>query len=277
MPSSDTPVSAAPLAPATVPDAFAGLGGVVTGAGSGIGRAVAQQIAGAGGRVLAVDIDDDAAHETAEVAGEVSGEIRPHRADVRDGAQVRAYLDTTRELLGERHLAFFHNNAGVEGVHKTIEETSEDEWDAVMEINLRSAFIALRYAIPVMRACGGGSILNTGSLLSFKAAPGRSDYVVSKHAIAGLTRSAASEVAADGIRVNAICPGPIDTPLMARSERLVNPDDPGFERKRFEEGTPLGRYGRVEEIAELAAFLLQPGGEYLTGACISVDGGLSAV
>jgi NAD(P)-dependent dehydrogenase (short-subunit alcohol dehydrogenase family) len=261
----------------TVPQTFAGLGGVVTGAGSGIGRSVATRLAAGAGSVLAVDVDEDAAAETAALADGTPGEIHPYRADVRDPEQVKGYLGAARERCGERPLAFFHNNAGVEGVHKTIEDTSEEEWDTILDINLRSAFVALRHAIPAMRACGGGSILNTASLLSFKAAPGRSDYVVSKHAIVGLTRSAASEVAADGIRVNAICPGPIDTPLMARSERLVNPDDPGFERRRFEEGTPLGRYGRPEEIAELAAFLLQPGGEYLTGACIAIDGGLSAV
>jgi NAD(P)-dependent dehydrogenase (short-subunit alcohol dehydrogenase family) len=260
-----------------VPETFAALGGVVTGAGSGIGRAVAIRVAAGGGRVLAVDVDEDAACETAELAGDVPGAIHPHRADVRDSEQVKGYIAATRELFGERHLAFFHNNAGVEGVHKTIEKTSEEEWDAILDINLRSAFVALHYVIPAMRDCGGGSILNTASLLSLKAAPGRGDYTVSKHAIVGLTRTAASEVAEAGIRVNAICPGPIDTPLMARSERLVNPDDPSFERKRFEQGTPLGRYGRSEEIAEVAAFLLQPGGDYLTGSCISIDGGLSAV
>jgi NAD(P)-dependent dehydrogenase (short-subunit alcohol dehydrogenase family) len=259
------------------PETFAGLGGVVTGAGSGIGRAVAARVAAGGGRVLAVDVDEDAARETAELAAGSPGEIHPYRADVRDPEDVKGYIAASMERFGERHLAFLHNNAGVEGVHKTIESTSEDEWDAILDINLRSAFLALRYAIPAMRACGGGSILNTASLLSFKAAPGRADYTVSKHAIVGLTRTAASEVAGDGIRVNAICPGPIDTPLMARSERLVNPDDPGFERKRFEDGTPVGRYGRPEEIAEVAAFLLQPGGQYLTGACIAIDGGLSAV
>lgn len=260
-----------------IPESFTGMGGAVTGAGSGIGRAVALRLAAAGGNVLAVDIDEDAARETATLASGTLGEIRPFRADVRDSGQVAEYIAATREHFGDRHLAFFHNNAGVEGVHKTIEETTEDEWDAILDINLRSAFIALHHVIPAMRACGGGSILNTASLLSFKAAPGRADYTVSKHAIVGLTRTAASEVAEDGIRVNAICPGPIDTPLMERSERLVNPDDPVFERQRFEQGTPLGRYGRPEEIAELAAFLLQPGGDYLTGACIAIDGGLSAV
>jgi NAD(P)-dependent dehydrogenase (short-subunit alcohol dehydrogenase family) len=260
-----------------VPQTFSALSGVVTGAGSGIGRAVSLLIAAGGGNVLAVDLDEDAARETAERAAGSPGAIQPHRADVRDPEQVKAYLAASRKRFGERHLAFFHNNAGVEGVHKTIEDTSEAEWDTVLDINLRSAFVALHYAIPAMRARGGGSILNTASLLSFKSAPGRADYTVSKHAIVGLTRTAASEVAGFGIRVNAICPGPIDTPLMARSERLVNPDDPGSERRRFEQGTPLGRYGRPEEIAEVAAFLLQPGGEYLTGACIAVDGGLSAV
>jgi NAD(P)-dependent dehydrogenase (short-subunit alcohol dehydrogenase family) len=120
-------------------------------------------------------------------------------------------------------------------------------------------------------------VVNTGSLLSLKAAPNRSDYVASKHAVLGLTRSAAAEYAKDGIKVNCICPGPIETPLMERSERLVNPTDPEFERRRFEQGTPIGRYGKPEEIAEVVAFLLSPKVPYMTGAAVVVDGGILTI
>jgi NAD(P)-dependent dehydrogenase (short-subunit alcohol dehydrogenase family) len=179
------------------------------------------------------------------------------------------------EQLGP--VSFFFNNAGVEGVHKTIVDTSADEWDRVMAINLRSVFLGLKYVLPAIKRTGGGSIVNTGSILSLKGAVGRSDYVVSKHALIGLTRCAAAEHAIDGIQVNCICPGPIETPLMDRSERLINPDDPGFERRRLQEATPMARYGRPEEIAETVAFLLSGRVPYLTGAFFAIDGGIMTV
>lgn len=258
---------------------FDGMGAVVTGAGSGIGRAVTLRLAAAGARVLAVDLRRDAAEAVADeaksVASEAGGQVAAHEADVTDAEQVRGYAERAVAEFG--NLRLFHNNAGVEGVHKDIADTSEDEWHAIMAINLHSLFYGLKYVLPRIKDAGGGAVVNTGSILSFKAAPGRSDYVVSKHAVLGLTRSAASEHAKDGIKVNCICPGPIETPLMERSERLVNPDDPGFERRRFEEGTPIGRYGAPEEVAELVAFLMSPRVPYMTGAAVTIDGGILAV
>jgi NAD(P)-dependent dehydrogenase (short-subunit alcohol dehydrogenase family) len=142
-------------------------------------------------------------------------------------------------------------------------------------VNLRGVFLSLKYTMPAMS--GGGAMVNTGSILSLKAAPDRSDYVATKHAVLGLTRTAAAEGARTGVRVSCICPGPIDTPFMAESERLVNPEDPGWERRRFEEGTPLGRYGRPDEIAELVAFLLSERAPYLTGSAVAIDDGIMAV
>lgn len=254
---------------------FDGLGGIVTGAGSGIGRAVAQRLAAGGGDVLAVDFDLGSVQELADGSADVPGSIIPHQADVTDPDQVARYADRAANELPR--LWFFHNNAGVGGVHKSIIDTSVEEWHRVMDINLHSFFYGMKFVLPHMVAAGGGAIVLTGSLLSLKAAPDRSDYTVSKHAVLGLARSAAAEHAKAGIKVNCICPGPIETPLMAESERLVNPDDPAFERRRFEEGTPMGRYGRPEEVAETIAFLLSPSVPYMTGAVVSVDGGLRAV
>jgi NAD(P)-dependent dehydrogenase (short-subunit alcohol dehydrogenase family) len=254
---------------------FEGLGGIVTGAGSGIGRAVTLRLAQAGAVVLGVDLRSDAVELLAKEANSLPGRVIPQEADVTKPDHVRAYTERAERELPR--LWFFHNNAGIEGVHKDIVDTTEDEWHQVMAINLHSYFYGLKYVLPIMKRQGGGAVVITGSLLSLQAAPGRSDYTVSKHAVLGLARTAAAEHALDGIKVNCICPGPIETPLMERSERLVNPEDPGFERRRFEEGTPIGRYGRPDEVAETIAFLLSPKVPYLTGAVLSLDGGLRAV
>ena len=251
---------------------FSGRSAIVTGAGSGIGRAVALALAERGAKVLAVDINAEAAKETASLS---QGIIAAHRADVSQSADVRDYAATATSLHGLPTI--FFNNAGVEGVHKSIADTTEEDWLRTLGVNLNGVFWGLKHVLPLIRQAGGGAVVNTGSILSLKSAPDRSDYVATKHAVLGLTRSAASEVAREGIKVNCICPGPVDTPLMTRSEILVNPDDPGYERDRFEHGTPAGRYASTEEIAELVLFLLRSDITYLTGAAVNIDGGIMAV
>jgi NAD(P)-dependent dehydrogenase (short-subunit alcohol dehydrogenase family) len=194
---------------------------------------------------------------------------------VTDPGQVAAFTEQAGQLFDR--FWFCHVNAGVEGVHKSIADTSVDEWHQVMDINLHSFFYTLKYTLPVLMRRGGGAVVLTGSLLSHKAAPNRADYTVSKHAVLGLARTAAAEAAPHGVRVNCICPGPIETPLMDRSERLVNSDDPMAERRRFIEGTPVGRYGSPGEVARAVAFLLSPDVPYLTGSALTIDGGISAV
>jgi NAD(P)-dependent dehydrogenase (short-subunit alcohol dehydrogenase family) len=250
---------------------FEGQSSIVTGAGSGIGKAVALALAAAGARVLAVDINGDAAASTAD---EATG-VLAHRADVADREQVMRYAQVAAENHGPPTL--FFNNAGVEGVHKSILDTAADDWLRVIDINLNSMFWGLQAVLPYMMEKGAGAVVNTGSILSVKAAPDRSDYVVTKHAVLGLTRSAASEMASHGVRVNCLCPGPIETPLMRRSELLVNPDDPDYERQRFESGTPIGRYAQPREIAETVLFLLRGDVAYLTGAAVVIDGGITSV
>jgi len=245
---------------------------IVTGAGSGLGRAATLALAAEGATVLGVDLRPDA---VAELRPE-GGRVVAHRADVTRADDVGAYVARAGDELGGVDL--FFNNAGVGGFHKDLVDLEDDEWDAHMAINLRSPFLGLKHVMRAMIAQGrGGSIVNTGSLLSLKAAPGRGDYTVAKHGVAGLTRTAAAEGARHGIRVNCVCPGPIDTPLMAESERLVNPADPGFERRRFETGTPLGRYGRPEEVGETVSWLLSDRVPYMTGSLVVLDGGILAV
>lgn len=245
---------------------------VVTGAGSGIGRAVTLALAAAGASVLAVDLNATAAQQTATLGGD---RVHPWAADVADSAQVRAYTEAAVSQIGLPQM--FFNNAGVEGVHKSIAETTEQEWRRSVGVNLDGVFFGLKYMMPLMQQAGGGAVVNTGSILSLKAAPDRSDYVATKTAVVGLTRSAAAEGAPHDIRVNCICPGPIATPMMARSETLVNPADPEFERSRFISGTPAHRYGQPREVAELVLFLLRGDMAYQTGAVITIDGGIMSV
>jgi NAD(P)-dependent dehydrogenase (short-subunit alcohol dehydrogenase family) len=251
---------------------FDGQSAIVTGAGSGIGRAVTLALAAVGAKVLAVDINVGAANETAEMAG---AGVLAHQADVADRSQVMAYASTAADRHGPP--ALFFNNAGIEGVHRSILDTDAADWLRALDVNLNSMFWGLQAVLPFMRDAGAGAVVNTGSILSVKAAPDRSDYVVTKHAVLGLTRSAASEMAKYNVRINCLCPGPIETPLMRRSESLVNPDDPDFERRRFEEGTPIGRYAQPREIAETVLFLLRHDVAYLTGSAVVIDGGITSV
>lgn len=257
---------------ATTEPQFQGRSAIVTGAGSGIGRAVALALAERGAKVLAVDINPEAAKETVSLT---QGQIVAHRADVSQSEDARDYAAAATSLHGLPTI--FFNNAGIEGVHRSIADTTEDEWLRTVGVNLNGVFWGLKHVLPLMQQAGSGAVVNTGSILSLKGAPDRSDYVATKHAVLGLTRTAASEVAKDGIKVNCICPGPVDTPLMTRSEILVNPGDPSYERNRFEQGTPAGRYATTAEIAELVLFLLRPDITYLTGSAVNIDGGIMAV
>jgi NAD(P)-dependent dehydrogenase (short-subunit alcohol dehydrogenase family) len=255
---------------------FTGVGGVVTGAGSGIGRAVALALAQKGAQVLAVDLNADSVQQTSLMAAGLEGRILPHVADVTVTSEIKRYVDRCVRECG--NLSFFHNNAGVGGTHKSIIESDEGDWNRTLDIMLRSYFVALKHVLPVMKQQGRGSIVHTGSILSLKGSLNRSDYVTAKHGLLGLTKTAAAEVARDGIRINLICPGPVDTRLQSASEKMTSPDDPTIERRRLEQATPMGRYAQPEEIADLVVYLLSPGSSgYLTGAVIAVDGGLMAV
>lgn len=254
---------------------LSGQAAIVTGAAGGIGRAVTLRLAREGADVLAVDLRAAEVEATAAAAEGFSGRVIAHAADVTKPEEVRGYVDVAVEAFGRVEL--FHNNAGVVGPHTSIVETALEEWDLSVAVNLNGVFYGLKYVLPAIKKAGGGAVVVTGSVLSLKGAVNRAEYVATKHGALGLARTAAAESAADGIVVNCICPGPIETPMMELSERLVNPADPSWERERLLSGIPAGRYGHAEEIAELVAFLLSRRVPYLNGAVVSVDGGLFAV
>jgi NAD(P)-dependent dehydrogenase (short-subunit alcohol dehydrogenase family) len=245
----------------------------VTGGTSGIGRGVALKLAEAGAAVAVAGRNEAEGAETVRLieSGGATAWFTP--VDVCDTAAVERWVGDVHARHGR--LDWLVNNAGMNGRSARLEESSIEEFEMVVRTNLVAAFASLHAAIPIMRAQGGGAIVNVGSTASVLGYGMLSGYTASKHGLLGLTRSVALENADIPIRANCICPGPVDTPLMRGIEELVNPDDPAAARAMFAGTTALKRYGTVEEIAELVLFLLDDRSAYITGATISIDGGVT--
>lgn len=241
---------------------------IVTGAASGIGRATAELFVAEGARVTAVDLDERAGSELAARHGD---QMRYVRADVASGEDVQRFVNATANVFGGVDVLF--NNAGI-AVFKPVDETSEEEWDRVIAVNLRACFLGIKYVTPRMRDRGGGSIINTASVHGFATAPAVGAYGASKHGVIGLTKNAALDLAKYRIRVNAVCPGAIDTPLMRSNLRAVGDEDEQF--RNISAAEPIGRVGRPEEIAQAALWLASDDSSFATGAPFLVDGGLVA-
>lgn len=252
---------------------LAGKVALVTGAAGGIGAATARAFAREGARLALVDLDGDGAER---LASELGGDVLAIGADVADGPQVEAYVRRTVDELGGLHVLF--NNAGIEGRVALVHEHDEADFDRVLRINLKGVWLNLKHAATAMIAGGGGSIVNTASGAALRGLPHLGPYVASKHGVLGLTRTAAVDLAAQGIRVNAICPGPTDTRMMESLERQEA--DRGIEldeaHQRFVRNLPMGRYAKPEEVAEVVTFLASDAAAYVTGIAVPVDGGRTA-
>jgi NAD(P)-dependent dehydrogenase (short-subunit alcohol dehydrogenase family) len=253
---------------------FKGKVALITGGGNGIGRATALGFARDGAKVVVVDRDTAGGEGTAGIIRQQGGEALFVAADVTRSADVRAYVKAALDAFGT--IDCFHNNAGIEGNVAPTAEYDEAMFDAVMGVNVKGVFLGLRHVLPVMLKQQRGAIVNTASVAGLVASPGMSAYVASKHAVIGLTKTAAGEVARSGVRVNAVCPGPIDTRMIHSLESMLNPTDPGSVGDRYQSNIPIGRYGTPEEVANLVMFLCSDLASNITGAQYVVDGGRSA-
>ena len=240
---------------------------LVSGAGSGIGAATAKILAGGGASVVLTDINLEAAQQIAEEITQAGGTATPFKANVADPEDAEASVAFAKETYGGLHLAF--NNAGVVGAEKHVADLEIADWQKVIDINLNGVFYGLKYQIPEILASGGGAIVNTSSIAGFIAVENLSHYTASKHAVAGLTKTAALEYGKQGIRINSVHPGYIMTPLIAQwTDVALAP---------LEALHPIGRLGQPEEIAEVVAFLLSDKASFVSGSPIVADGGFLSV
>jgi NAD(P)-dependent dehydrogenase (short-subunit alcohol dehydrogenase family) len=244
---------------------------LITGGGSGIGRAAALGFAQRGATVVVVDRDETATRDTAEMVRKEGVQALHLVADVSQSAQVRAYVEATLDAFGR--IDCFFNNAGIEGTVGPLAEYDEDVFDQVLAVNMRGVFLGLRHVLPVMLKQGAGAVVNTSSTAGLVASPGMCAYVASKHAVLGLTKVAAGEVSGNGVRVNAVCPGPIDTRMLRDIAAQVSPDDPEAVQHGFVSSVPIGRAGTAEEVANVVLFLCSDLASNVTGAHYMVDGG----
>ncbi len=241
---------------------------IVTGAGAGIGRAIALRLSDEGARVALADLDGQAAER---VAGEIEGKTLIRQTNVARADEVEALVQGVVEEWGG--LDVMVNNAGI-GVAATAPETSEEDFDRQMAVNLKGTFFGIKYSVPAMRDSGGGSIINMASVAALVGVPDRAAYCAAKGGILALTRAAAIDHISEGIRVNCIAPGTVDTPWIDRI--TAGYDDPEEARARMEARQPHGRFVTPEEIAAMAAYLASDESASAVGACMVVDGGMSA-
>lgn len=244
---------------------------IITGSGSGIGKAAALIFAREGAKVIVADIDESAANKTVEEIGANGWEAIPIQVDVTNESQVKQMVQTVQGKFGKLDVLF--NNAGMQNIG-TVAEVAEEDWDKVFDVNVKSVLFCSKYAIPLMIESGGGSIINVGSVAGVVGVPKLAAYCAAKGAVIALTRNMALDLAAQKIRVNCINPGTTLTPLI---QELLKMDDTEEKRKARIAKYPIGRFGHPDEIAAAALFLASDEASFSTGSALHVDGGMTSM
>jgi NAD(P)-dependent dehydrogenase (short-subunit alcohol dehydrogenase family) len=257
------------MAASTDEGSFAGKVAFVTGAASGIGRATAVAFGSAGASVVVADVSEQGNRETAGLIEDQGGRVLVVRCDVTSGQDVKAALDQTFDAFGRLDIAF--NNAGVEQPVGPAAEVSDEEWDRILDINLRGVFLCMKHEIPLMLQQGGGAIVNTSSGAGVTAVKGQAAYSAAKHGVIGLTKAAALDYAQANLRINAVCPGIIDTAMM---QRFTGDSAEGRQRVIGQE--PVGRMGTPEEIAGGVLWMCSDAAAFVVGHALVIDGGQMA-
>jgi NAD(P)-dependent dehydrogenase (short-subunit alcohol dehydrogenase family) len=249
---------------------FAGKVALVTGAAAGMGLATARAFAEAGAAVVLADVKEEAVQAEAAQLIAAGHKALALRCDVSDDAQVAAMVERTVAEFGRLDAAF--NNAGVMARIAYTADSSREDWDRVIGINLQGVWSCMKHELRQMQKQGSGAIVNNASIGAQTGNPGIASYIASKHGVVGLTRTAALEYVKQGIRVNAVNPGLIDTQI---ARDVVNGDEQAY--AALEQGVPMGRAGRPEEIASAVLWLCSPGASYVVGHALTVDGGVTVV
>lgn len=248
---------------------------IITGAAGGLGRQTAVRMAEEGADVCLVDFNEQSGEETKKLVEQAGGKAIFVTADVTQSVDVQNYVTKAMEAFGK--IDIFYNNAGIEGMVAPTAEFDEDEFDKVINVNVKGVFLGLKYVLQQMEKQGSGSIINTSSIGGLVGHENFTAYVASKHAVIGMTKAAAIEYGKHGIRVNAICPGPIKTDMVINAANKYNPDNPQEYYDNLTSLIPSRMLGEPNHVANLVVFLASDESPYINGAAYPIDGAMTAI